>query len=264
MADLSNQQINQSYPGLLTLQTSTTGITQNPQSLQDGLGNDTGFQIAENRLEGGNLFNVYKPNTPQYTGIGFNATALNPNAVQNQLVCNGFYDTGLYDYSAITLNCITLEAGTSVDVAFYNSQYLDTYGYVPYQKITEVNINTTSTGIKTASFSPSLSFSGMGGGLVWVVYRYNTSGTPVLRLANNPSLNVPFYMGWAMFASLGLVYNTAGTMAQSPFRLNSTSGNQLGFVLNTASFPSTMTSTQLDTIVSTNATQPGFILHTIR
>lgn len=264
MSNLSSLNINQSYQGLLNLSDSTTGITSTPQQIQDGLGNDTGIKIGTNRLEGGNIVNIYRLGAPQYLGLGFSTTAINPGSVQNQLNCSLFYDSGIYSYSAITLNCLTLEAGTSVDVAFYNTQYLDTYGVAPYQKLAEVNIITTSTGLKTATFASPLSFSGTGGGLYWLVLRYNTAGTPVLRLANSLGTNTAFYTAWLGQSNLGLVYNTAGTAALTPYRVNSTSTSTIGMVLNTASFPSTMTTTELNTLTTTTATQAGFLFHTIR
>lgn len=264
MSNLTSLNINQSYQGLLNLADSTTGITSNPQQIQDGLGNDTGIKIGTNRLEGGNLLNINRPQTPQYVGAGFSATAVAPGAIQNQLCCSTFYDNGLYSYSAITLNCITLEAGTSVDISFYNSQVLDTYGLAPYQKLASATITTTSTGIKTATLDTTLSFSGTGGGFYWYVIRYNTASSPVLRLAGSPVVNNTLYGAFAAYSNLGVVFNTAGTAAPAPFRVNSTSTTQYGMVLNTATFPSTITSTELNTITSVQATIAGFILHTIR
>lgn len=265
MSALSPQQINQSYQGLLKLSDSTTGITSTLQAVEDGLGNDTGLNIATNRLEGGNIFNLYKPGIAQYYGAGFTANASTPGAVQNTLVVQGFYDNGLYSYSAITVNVITLEAGTSVDVAFYNSQYLDTYGYAPYQKLTtEVNINTASTGIKTVSFSSPLSFSGTGPGFYFVVFRFNTAATPVLRLAGSALSNNAQYWNGILLGQVGVTFNTAGTQATCPNRVNSTSSFTQIVNYNTASFPSTWTSTELNTITSTAPSAQGFLLNTSR
>jgi hypothetical protein len=59
MSNLTGQQINQTYPGLLNLETSTTGITENLQAIQDGLGNNTGLRIATNQLEVPNIQSFY-------------------------------------------------------------------------------------------------------------------------------------------------------------------------------------------------------------
>ena len=146
----------------------------------------------------------------------------------------------------------------------FNNSYLDTYGIAPYQKLTEVNIITTSTGLKTATFPSPLSFSATGAGIYWVVFRYNTAASPVLRLAGVANSNFALSTNWLNYSNLGLVYNTAGTAIMQSFRVNSTTSNLLGMVLNTATFPNPMTSTQLDTITSTTVSTPGFILHTIR
>lgn len=265
MSTLTNTQISNTYQGLLKLADSSTGITTSLQSVQDGLGNDTGLKIAENRLEGGNLFNIYNPGIAQYYGNGIASSAANPGAnSQNIMNTFLFYDNGIHSYSAITVNCGVLEAGTSVDIAFYNSQLLDTYGYVPYQQLSaEVNIDTTSTGLKTVTFSSPLSFSGTGPGFYWSAIRYNTSGTPVLRLTT-PSLNTQGYNGGIVQGTLGFVFNTAGTATTTSFRTSAIIGATQGAIYNTASFPATWTSTELDTLTSTTAVNFGFILHTIR
>lgn len=264
MSTLTNTQISNTYKGLLKLDDATTGITSSLQSVQDGLGNDTGLKIATNRLEGGNLFNMYRAGIAQYYGVGLSASASVPAAgSQNILNTNVFYDNGAVSYSAFTVNCSTLEAGTSVDIAFYNSQYLDTYGYVPYQKIsTEVNIVTSSIGYKIGTFASPLSFSGTGPGFYWVVIRYNTAGTPVLRLNTaaltgvNATSLIPI--------NAGFTFNTAGTAALSAYQTNATVASAIGGVYNTASFPATWTSTQLSTITSAASAQIGFLLHTIK
>ena len=58
MSTLTGQQINLTYPGLLNLETSTTGITSNPQQIQDGLGNNTGIKIATNYLTAPNVLGI--------------------------------------------------------------------------------------------------------------------------------------------------------------------------------------------------------------
>lgn len=267
MSALSSSQINQSYQGLLKLDDSTTGITSSIQSVQDGLGNDTGVKIATNRFEGSNIFNIMKPSTPpQYFGSGIASAAANPGVgSQNALTTQLFYDNGLYSYSAITVNCQTLEAGTSIDIAFYNVQFNDTYGYVPYQKmVTEVNFVTTSTGLKTATFATPLSFSATGPGFYYAVLRYNTPGLPVVRLSQAGS-NTQAYNANLLTNTYGFVFNTAGTAAIQPFQIASSVGVVIsGQIYNTSSFPTTWTSTQLNTITTTTPASVGFLLHTIR
>lgn len=268
MADLSNQQINQSFQGLLTLETATTGITQNLQALQDGLGNNTGFQIAEDRLEGGNLFNVYRPVAAKYYGNGIGTTAAPPAGTQNVLSSTFFYDNGLHAYSAFTMNCLTLEAGASVDVAFYNAQYDETYGYIPYQKLSDtINISAASTGFKTGTFSSPLSFSGTGPGFYFIVVKLNAASTPVFRFGQ-PAINASFYFsnGILMWNN-GFVLNNAGSQYISPFNTAATSFTAIGNnTYSISSFPTTWSGGDSATLVSTSGTGyvPGFILHTIR
>ena len=141
---------------------------------------------------------------------------------------------------------------------------LDTYGYVPYQKlVAEVNIATTSTGIKTATFATPLSFSATGPGFYYYSIRYNTASTPVLRLAAPGSLTST-YFNWLMVSMFGLQYTSAGTMAAAPFRTTSSNAFVSGNLYNTASFPTTFTSTELNLVSATASSNLGFILHTIR
>lgn len=267
MSSLTGTQINQTYPSLLKMETSTTGVTSTLQNLEDGLGNDTGIKIATNRFEGSNIVNIFRPTTPaKYYGQGMVSTPLTPTAgIQNMLCSNIFYDNGIHSYSGFTVGVTTLEAGTSVDISFYNAQYLENYGYVPYQKlVTEVNIPTTSTGFKIGTFATPLSFSGTGPGFYFMVVRFNTAGTPVLRMNNPPTQNSMTGLGWFTMSHLGIQFNTANTVATLPFQAFGTSAVLQGAVYNVASFPSTFTATELNNIASVLPAAPGFLLHTIR
>lgn len=268
MSSLTGTQINQTYPSLLKMETSTTGVTSTIQNLQDGLGNDTGVKIATNRFEGSNIYNILKPSTPpQYFGAGIASTNVTPVAgQQNTITTQLFYDNGVYSYSAITINCGILEAGTSVDISFYNSQLLNTYGYVPYQKmVTEVNLSTTSTGLKTATFASPLSFSATGPGIYFMVIRYNAAGAPALRLrvasSNSQTQNASLLAN-----NYGYVFDVAGTAAASPFQTNVTTptASLVGVNYNTGTFPTTWTSTELNLVTNITSSAIGFLLHTIR
>jgi len=269
MADLSSLPINISYPGVLNLETATTGITQSVQALQDGLGNDTGVQIAENRFEGANIFNVYRPAVAKYYGNGIGTTTTPPAGSQNVLSQTFFYDNGLHSYSAFTMNCLTLGAGESVDVAFYNAQYHNTYGYIPYQRLTAVyNVDATSTGFKTIAFtSGDLSFSGTGPGFYFMIVRFNAGGTPACRFAQS-GIQPSFYFpnGMLMWNN-GFVLNNGGSQYISAFNTAGTSATQINTnIYSLASFPTTWTGSDSATLTSTSTINftPGFILHTIR
>lgn len=266
MSSLSSQQINQSYQGLIKLDNSTTGITSNFQSVQDGLGNDTGLKISTKGLAGANTLNFYKPSLGQYYGNGFGTTATSPGTNGNIILSNWFYDGGVASYSAFTVNCTTLHASETVQLAFYNSRYLDGYGYVPYQKVmSEVTITgTTSTGIKTMVLGSPITFSGNGPGYYFAVCKYNGAASPTIRFAAGMVPVTTFSVDLLRMQS-GFVYNTAGTAATLPTQNVGTTIAST-WVYNTASFPTTWTSTELNTLTTSSSAimVPGFLLHTIR
>jgi hypothetical protein len=269
MADLSSLPINTSYPGVLNLETATTGITQSIQALQDGLGNDTGVQIAENRFEGANLFNVYRPAVAKYYGCGITGSAGTPPASsQNVIISQLFYDNGLYSYSAFTISCSVLGAGESIDIAFYNAQYDDTYGYIPYQKLsTEVNISLTSTGLKTGTFASPLSFSGTGPGFYFMLAKITAASTPVSRTFSSASFQGLYVLPILLSMNNGWSQNTTGTAFVAPFRSTATNAAQVPTqIYSTTTFPTTWTTTEAATLTTTSNASflPGFVLHTIR
>jgi hypothetical protein len=267
MSTLTNTQISQTYPGLLKLDDSTTGITSSLQAVQDGLGNNTGLKIATNRLEGGNLMNAYRAGVAQYYGTGFQNTGTAPTNSGNILSVSPFYDNGVQGYSAFTINVTTLAAGESIDVAFYNAQYLDGYGYVPYQRVVSaVNVPTTSTGFKTNSFPTTLSFSGTGPGIYFLVTKWNSVGvTPTTRcgVVNSTTNN---YVVGLLPSIAGFVYNSNSSMAPSFWQGSAAQTNVLLNQYNTATLPATWTATELNTLSASVASNynPGFLLHTIR
>lgn len=267
MSSLTSSQINQSYQGLLKLEDSTTGITSSLQSVQDGLGNDTGVKISTNRFEGANLFNITRPLTiPKYFGNGIGALQTPPANTANIILTTMFYDNGQYSYSALTSSCITLGAGESVDISFYNTQYLEGYGYVPYQKLTSTfNIDATSTGLKTVTFGSPLSFSGAGPGFYFAVAKINSGGvTPTSRFAG-PAFSIGTYATFLTPFLLGFNASTGGANFIAPFQqIGSTIPSVQTF--NTPTFPTTWTSTELSLLQLTSAVNfiPGFVLHTIR
>ena len=91
MSNLTGQQINLTYPGLLNLANSTTGITSSLQAIQDGLGNNTGLQISTTQLESLNIPS-FVPLKARYYGNGFvNTSATNYTAgIQNTILATPF------------------------------------------------------------------------------------------------------------------------------------------------------------------------------
>ena len=75
MSSLTSTQINNTYPGLLKLSTSTTGITSTLQSVEDGLGGDTGLKIKQDYIGGSSLLPFRKQDT-QYT-MGYGTGTIN-------------------------------------------------------------------------------------------------------------------------------------------------------------------------------------------
>ena len=268
MANLTSNQINQTYPGLLNLQTATTGITSSVQAIQDGLGNDTGLQIAENYLGGSSLQPFYQaqPNTTYGLGITSGVgTAFNSGS-HNLLQSQVFYDPGVVVYSAITLAVGTITSTTdSVELGIYSSQVLqDGTGVQPKDRLVNLgSLNSTdlgTTGFKKIVFPSPMAF-GKGGahflcfvitnpGAVAPTFRFRaqaaTAGTYVVQLAS----------------MYGYVLEAGGTLYNNIFRAGTTQqlgqlyGGTTGALL--ASYGTGVGSTGSSTAQSI----PGFVLHT--
>lgn len=264
MSALSPQQINLSYQGLLKLADSTTGITQTVQSIQDGLGNDTGLKIGTNRLQGGNTLPWYKAAEGKYYGSGFGIGVAAPGSNQNLLIAGYFYDNGVSSYSAVTVSCTTLHATDTCEVAFYDSQYIEGYGLQPNNKLAELTITgTTTTGIKTMVLASPLTFSGQGPGVIFQVSKYISGGAPTIRFAS--AVNIGTFVRPSVLFQTGYIFNQAGTVAFEPTQYIGTT-SAISFVYNTGTFPTTWSSTESALLTSTSAAVffPGVILHTIR
>ena len=217
MANLSGQTIQSTYPGLLNLNTATTGITSSPQAITDGLGNNTGIDIATNYLAAPNILNYQSNLQPDYMGVGFSVggTANQANS-QNRLIYGVLYDTGFNSYSAITYNMVS--ATTTSDVvsfSLYTPQMVTGYGISPKDLIVS-GITLTSTGaagVKTTSISPNLSFSGQGGGgfYIYAFVVSNANVTPTVRYGVRTTTTGAF----PVFSdSLGFNISNAGTSLQ--------------------------------------------------
>lgn len=264
MSTLTNTQIKDTYQGLLKLADSTTGITSNFQQIQDGLGNNTGIQIATNFLSA--------PNQPgflnlkgDYYGLGFTAAGVAPTTnQQNVLLGYPFYDNGFYDYSAFTYNIITATTSTdTVEVSFYTSQMVDGIGLAPHiQVLSAQTLTVNSTGIKTTTLSSNLSFSGYGGGIYWCVMKISNSGvTPTVRFSGIPG-QFTNIIGWYS-SQLGLQYNSASTAIINTYR---SFGATYGLVYSgLTTFNSSFTTGDVSTYSTTIAPpQWGWVLNTVK
>lgn len=266
MSNLTGQQINQTYLGLLNLATATTGITSTLQQIQDGIGNNTGLRIATNKLEVNNIPSCVDLQ-PRYMGNGFNATAASnyTSGTQGKILATPFYDNGRYSYSALTLNVVSATSTSdTVEIAIYTSQIINPNGLFPHTPIISgLTADTTTIGLKTVAFPANISMSGYGGGVYWIVWKISNSGVqPTWRpgagvnIINASTIGVQTYgaaLGFTTNTYLGtpwrgnnggntLLYFSGQTTFDNPFsgtidttQSSSTSitGNNMGFLLNT-------------------------------
>lgn len=179
MSTLTGNQIKDTYQGLLKLADSSTGITNSLQAVQDGLGNDTGLRISINQLESSN-FVSFVPLKSRYYGSGFNPAAGQQysNGLQNIILATPFLDNGDYDYSAITFNTTTITStNDSVEAAIYSTQMINPFGLFPYEPIVSgITADTTTLGLSTYVFPSTISMSGYGGGVYWLVFKISNTG----------------------------------------------------------------------------------------
>lgn len=263
MANLSGQTIQSTYPGLLNLNTATTGITSTPQAITDGYGNDSGVDIATNYLGAPNILNYQSNLQPDYMGVGFGlGGSANQANSQNRLIYGVLYDTGFNAYSAITYNMVS--ATTSSDVvsfSLYTPQMVTGYGISPKDLIVSgISITSTgSTGLKTTSISPNISFSGQGGGgfYIFAFVVSNANVTPTVRYG----VRITTAGAFPVFSdSLGFNISNAGTALQPASRSSLAGG--LG-VINTvqSSYSASDIQSQWSTVTASNW---GFGLNVVK
>ena len=263
MATLTGQQINLTYDGLLKLEDSTTGITSSFQSIQDGLGNNTGLQIKQNQLQGGGLFSsTYL--VPQYMGGGVNigASAQYAAGTQNIIQASEFYDGGVFSYSAMSFYLATATSTSDTcEAAIYSSQYINGAGLHPKDLvISGITIPTTgSTGMKTVSFPSNISMSGTGAGPYFVVFKISNGGVqPTFR----PGTRGVGYPAFNALTFYGPVLNLAGTTYGTPFRTNNSNFVYSGTSTFQNPYTSSIASTQSTTATIAGATF-GMLLHVV-
>jgi hypothetical protein len=218
MANLSGQTIQSTYPGLLNLETATSGITSTPQQIQDGLGNNTGTKIASNWLTNPMVLGAMEYKADYYgLGFGTGAGAGVANS-QNIMIAQLFYDNGSFDFSAITYSIITATTTTdTVTCAFYTAQYVDGVGLAPSTLIQSgITLTVNSTGVKVTSLPSTLSFSGYGPGYYFWVYKISNGGvTPTTRLGISAGAMTSSVI---TTSKLGFTLTPAGTAANLPIK----------------------------------------------
>ena len=256
MSNLTGQQINQTYSGLLNLATATTGITSSYQQIQDGLGNNTNTRISTLGIQSTTISSINSGLKPDFGGVGFNAaSAANVAGIQNKTLYLPFYDSGFNSYSAITYNTITQTTiGDTVSAAFYSLQLVPGIGYAPKDLIMSgISMTVNSTGVKTTTLPSTLSFSGTGGGYyIMAFYFANSGATPVARFGNSTSniLTNPL-----AYSSLGFYQNAAGTGTNIGSKYNTTNSSSL---LN-LSFQASYTPAEIIANYNTTITTQGYI-----
>lgn len=267
MPTLSGQTIQSTYQGLLKLADSTSGITSTVQQIQDGLGNNTGTRIATNFLTAPNVFpmNQQTTFTPDFMGPGFGSTGITPQAnQQNRLNAFLFYDTGKYAYSAITYSIVSATTTSDVvEVAFYNTQYRDGEGIIPFQLIMSGITLSTSPGGSSflqTNLPSTLSFSGSGGGFYYMVMKISNAGvTPTIRYTINAANNTapPSLYG----PVLGMTRNRSQNATAPAIGTNASSA---GYVMTQTNFQQTFSSADGVINTSVNAYLMGFALRCVK
>ena len=268
MSNLTGQQINQTYPGLLNLQDATSGITSDFQQIQDGLGNNTNSRISTSGMVIPNIMGMnINSFVPDAVGTGVSQTVgyYTGNGSQNNLTWGLWYDTGVHSYSSITVNLSTVTTTSDVvELYFYDLQYVNQYGIFPRNLIMSgITLPVSApTGIKTVSLPSTLSFSGLGGGYYAYVLKITNGGVnPTVRYntalygTNNQAFNIP----------LGIVRNNAGNGFNIANRAITYAGN-INYYITNQTTPATFT--QADIISRFNSgsinNQFGFNLNVIK
>lgn len=268
MANLTGQQIKDTYPGLLNLNIATTGITSTAQVITDGLGNNTGTLIGTNMLFNPSIAGMnMKGVIPDNNGPGFNSSASVPPTgnTNNNVYFFPFYDLGYLSYSAITTVLTTATSSSDVmNMYIYNSQYLTGgYGVMPYQQIYSGTTLPTTGGLnvgRTTSLTGTTSFSGSGPGIYYLAVNITNAGvTPTFRYgaAGTAQNSILLMMGAFFGATQG-----AGTTLLSA---GSSKANFATPVNLNNGVKATYTSSDITTGYSTvSVPVMGFVLNTVR
>lgn len=260
MATLSGQTIQSTYQGLLKLADSTSGITNSFQSIEDGLGNDTGMKIKNNFFTQKNqqlLGNL----VAEYYGTGIATSAAGPVAGNDNVInISPFYDQGLYQYSAITMSVFT---GTSTndtfEAAIYTSDYSPNVGLYPKDVIISgITASTTSTGLKTFVFPNNISLSATN--INFLVFKYTT--TAATRTVRFYSASVSPTGAYSQMSMYGFTSNAADTAYGNSYKFgtNAAAGSFSGLT----TFNNPYVASDFTTVNNLTNGNVGFVLHTVR
>lgn len=266
MSTLTGNQIKNTYQGLLKLADSSTGITQNLQAVQDGLGNNTGLMIAEGQLESHNIPSFVSLKG-QYYGVGFTATnaAQYGAGTQNVIIASPFYDNANFSYSALTLFTTTATSTSdTIELALYTTQMINPFGLYPHAPVVSgITADTTTQGQKTFVFPSNVSMSGYGAGVYFLVFKITNGGV-------QPTWRPGVGQVGTLLSSVSNIYGitqsvAANNFSTTQFRTNNSAGTLQVFTGTTTfdnPFSSTLNTTQSSSTTITG-NMPGFILHTV-
>lgn len=265
MSSLTSQQINDSYQGLLKLADSTTGITSTLQSIQDGLGNDLPLKVKDSQIQGQNIFS-FGYFVPDYEGLGIATTgsALGANS-ENKMLALPFYSPGLNSFSAITYRVITATTTSdTAEAAIYTAQFVPGRGISPKDLVMSgISITTSSVALHTTALPSTLSMSGLGSGIYFLLLKISNSGvTPTVRFSSvtpNGFMNM-------ISSQMGYVADATGNNYLSAFnQSNTTSTSVVLQYVSITDFKTTYTDADfVDGTIGRTWGGMGFLLNVIK
>jgi hypothetical protein len=266
MSSLSNQQINQSYQGLIKLENSTSGITQNLQSVQDGLGGDTGVKLAQGGYLTSPSFVSIKP-LPKYTsgpGINTGVGTAFPASSQNKYIGTYFIENNsMVSYSAITFRVGTVTSTADVmNFAFYTVENTPQYGIAPKDLIMSgITLDATdlgTTGLITKSLPSPLTFTEPNVYCLLMYVNNPTNVTPTSRITAPADIFAALY---ALAPLYGYRISVDGTGAQNVWVGANTEASSCVYNTLGPGFPASFTpSTIAATAEGTSLSTAGFLL----
>lgn len=269
MSSLTSTQINNTYPGLLKLANSTTGITSSIQSVEDGLGGDTGLKIKQDYIGGSSLVPYPKADTTTMAyGIGVATSGAGTAFIagsHNLLYSMFFYDRGNITYSAISYSIGTVSSTSDVvEMGIYNSQ-VTASGYQPKDLLVSWTLSgseVTTLGLAKKTLPSNLTL--VEGGLYYLVYVITnpTVVTPTVRFrgssaaTTNGAIN-GILGGWVTDTT------NAGYVNVNKVGVSLTSGQSYYSGINGPLQNSYAPATFVGTTSPTSSPVVGFVLHPV-
>lgn len=269
MSSLTSTQINNTYPGLLKLSNSTTGITSTLQSVEDGLGGDTGLKIKQDYIGGSSLVPFPKKDTTTMAyGLGvINTGGAFPAGSHNVILAQAFYDRGLITYSAITYGIGTVSSTSDVVTFGIYSSQITSQGIMPKDLvgslITLSGSEVTTLGLNKKTLPSNITLEE--GGCYYILYTATnpTLVTPTVRMAA-PTSGMAGFQSNLIATMNGFVSAVPGTMYVN-YQKGSTTSSQGAFFssVNGPLQSSYSTASFVGNITVTSAPNFGFVLHPV-